>query len=174
MGKPSKLIDVEVSERRETPDRHAYDFTLRMRPERKPQRVSETLVITTNLADKDSVRIPIRGDIRGRILVQPTYAVLAIVDPGKETTRDVVVSAADGAFKIVSATVENSPVQVAVLDGDGGSKIVRLSSIGETAGANGVRLLRIETDDPEQRVIEVPVRYQTKGPIAEQSTAKGN
>jgi hypothetical protein len=173
IGKVSSLIDVQVSDRRDTAERHAYDFALTMRPQRKPQRISETLVITTNLADKDTVRIPIRGDIRGRISVQPSYAVLAIVDPGRETVRDVVVSAAEGSFKIVSAEVEDSPVQVSVVPGEGGSQIVRLTYVGEAAGSNGVRQLRIETDDPEQRVIEVPVRYQTRGPVAEQTSAKG-
>jgi hypothetical protein len=167
-GKDSNLLDVHVSPRRETAERHAYDFTLNMRPERKPQRVQETLVITTSVAGKDTVRIPIRGDIRGRIGVQPMYAVLPIVDPGQETTRDVVVTASEGPFRIVAAEVENSPVQVAVLDGENGSKIVRLSYIGETAGANGVRQLRIETDDPDQRTIEIPVRYQTRGAVAPQ------
>jgi hypothetical protein len=173
VGKPSSLIDVQVSDRRETADRHAYEFALAMRPQRKAQRVSETLVIATNLADKDTLRIPIRGDIRGRIAVQPSYAVLAIVDPGRETVRDVVVSASEGSFRILSAHVENSPVQAAVVPGEGGSQIVRLTYVGEAAGSNGVRQLRIETDDPEQHVIEVPVRYQTRGPVVEQTSAKG-
>ncbi|MGQ0723519.1 MAG: DUF1573 domain-containing protein [Candidatus Eiseniibacteriota bacterium] len=173
IGKPSHLIDVHVSDRRETAERHAYEFALTMRAERKPQRISETLVITTNIADKDTLRIPIRGDVRGRIAVQPSYAVLAIVDPGREAVRDVILSASQGSFRILSAEVENSPVQASIVPGEGGSQIVRLTYVGEAAGSNGVRQLRIETDDPEQRVIEVPVRYQTRGPAVEQTSAKG-
>lgn len=177
LRKPKKthLFDVDVSDRRTGEERNAYDLTVKMRDRRKPQRISETLVIITNLADQDTVRVPIRGEIIGRIRFTPSYAVMAMVDPGQETTRDVVVSTSEGTFRIQSATVPNSPVEVELLpEADGARTTLRLHYIGEEAGANGVRQLEIKTDDPNQALIEIPVRYQTRAPAPKSAaTTKG-
>lgn len=163
--KDSRLFDVQVSERRPGEERDAYDLTVRMSERRKPQRISETLVVVTNVAGKDTLRIPIRGEVAGRISFSPTYAVLALVSPGEEATRDVMLSASEGTFKVLKAEVPDSPVRAEVVpDSQPGRYTVHLTYVGEEAGSNGVRQLRVETDDPDQPVIEVPVRYQTRTP----------
>jgi hypothetical protein len=163
--KDSRLFEVSVSESRPGQDRDAYDLTVRMADRRKPQRISETLVVVTNVAGKDTLRIPIRGEVTGRISFSPSYAVLALVGPGETTTRDVLLSASEGTFQVLKAEVADSPVRAEVLpDSKPGRYTVRLTYVGGDAGANGVRQLRVETDDPDQPVIEVPVRYQTRAP----------
>jgi hypothetical protein len=170
--KDSKLFSVEVSDRRPGDERDAYDLTVRMSDRRKPQRISETLVVVTNVADNDTLRIPIRGEVSGRISFSPSYAVLALVNPGEETTRDVMLSASEGTFQVLKAEVPDSPVRATVLPaGKPGQVTVQLAYVGEDAGANGVRQLRLETDDPDQPVIEIPVRYQTRTPATESGVA---
>jgi hypothetical protein len=171
---PSQLFDVDYSERRMEEGRHAVDFTVHLREKPKPQRVYETLMIATNQADRDTIRVPIRGEIRGRIQFRPSYAVLPMVAPGEEARRDVVLNATEGTFEVLSAAVPDSPVQVELVPKDNGKvTTVRLSYVGEENGANGVRQLHIETDDPDQAVIEIPVRYQTRPAPAAQTTTGG-
>ncbi|HMB70980.1 MAG TPA: DUF1573 domain-containing protein [bacterium] len=170
--KDSKLFSVEISERRSGEERDAYDLTVRMADKRKPQRISESLIIVTNIADKDTVKIPVRGEVSGRISFSPSYAVLALVNPGEETTRDVMLSASDGTFKILNASVPESPVRAEIVpDEQPGRYTVRLTYVGEETGANGVKQLRVETDDPDQAVIEIPVRYQTRVPAGDSGVA---
>jgi len=170
--KESKLFTVDVSERRPGDERDAYDLTIRMADRRKPQRISESLVIVTNVADKDTVKIPIRGEISGRIAFSPSYAVLALVNPGEETTRDVMLSTSEGTFQVLKAEVPDSPVKVEVVPEEQPGRVtIHLTYVGEESGANGVRQLRVETDDPDQPVIEIPVRYQTRVPAEESGVA---
>jgi len=159
----SELFDLEVGKPRQEDDRTVVPFTIRKRMGVRPQRVAETLVVRTNVAGRDTLRIPIRGEITGRIDFKPTYAVLPMVNPGESADRDVILTASEGTFKVTSADVPNSPVTAAVLPGQSPNEtIIRLTYVGEEAGTNGVRQLRIETDDPVQALIEIPVRYQTR------------
>lgn len=170
--KDSHLFSVAVSDMKEGDERDGYDLTVKMNDRRRPQRISETLVVVTNVADKDTLKIPIRGEVQGRISFTPSYAVLALVDPGQETTRDVVLSASDGTFKVKKAEVVDSPVKAEVIpDPKTGHVTIHLTYVGEAAGANGVRQLKIETDDPDQPLIEVPVRYQTRTPAPDSGVA---
>lgn len=170
--KGSRLFNVSVSDRQPGEERDAYDLTIRMNDRRKPQRISETLVIVTNVADKDTLKIPIRGEIAGRISFTPSYAVLALVNPGEETTREVVLSASEGTFKVLKAEIPDSSVRVEVApDATADRTTLLLSYVGQEAGDNGVRQLRVETDDPDQPLIEIPVRYQTRMPVNDSGVA---
>lgn len=159
----SEIFDLEVGDSRVEDDRTVVPFTIRKRPGATPQRVAETLVVATSIADRDTLRIPIRGEITGRINFAPTYAVLPMVEPGQSAYRDVFLTSAQGDFEVRGADVPNSPITVEVMPGEGANQtIVRLTYIGEEPGTKGVRQLRIETDDPVQSLIEIPVRYQTR------------
>jgi hypothetical protein len=162
--KPTELFDVEVGQLRQEGDRDAVDFQVRLRPDLGPQRFSETLVVLTNLpAGRDTLRLPIRGEIVGRITVRPPYAVMRVVPPGEESVRDVTLTAAEGTFHVVSAEVQDNKLGVEVLEQDGGKQtLIRLRYVGEEDGASGVKTLKIVTDDPDQPEIEVPVRYTTR------------
>lgn len=171
-NKDSHLFSVSVSDVKPGDERDGYDLTVKMNDRRKPQRISETLVVVTNVADKDTVKIPIRGEVSGRISFSPSYAVMALVNPGEETTRDVVLAASEGSFKVLKAEVPDSPVKVEVAsDSTPARTTLHLSYVGQEAGANGVRQLRVETDDPDQPVIEIPVRYQTRAPSQQSGMA---
>ena len=145
---------------------------MRLRPDQVPQRISETHVAVTNLADgRDTLKLSIRGEIIGRIGVKPAFAVLRLADPGQESVRDVTLTAAEGTFKVLSAEVEDSPIEVEVFEQNGGSEVViRLRYLGEEPGSTGVKTLRITTDDPNQELVEVPVRYHTRA--ASKTTAQ--
>jgi hypothetical protein len=176
--KPSKLFDLKVQGPTEEDERRVHEFDVALVPGGKPQKLSETLVVVTNQpAPNDTLRFAIRGEITGRIRFVPNFAVLRMVPPGEETTRDITFTASEGTFRIVKAEVADSPVQVEIIPqpGDRQSQ-VRLTYVGEEAGVNGVRTLRVETDDPDQTVIEIPVRYQTRadtGPPATSTRAAG-
>jgi hypothetical protein len=161
---PTKLFDVEISDVESRGDRDAVEFSVRLRPDQIPQRVSETLVAVTNLADgRDTLKLSIRGEIVGRIGVKPAFAVLRLTDPGKEAVRDVMLTASEGTFQVLSAEVEDSPIEVEVFEQNGGTQtVIRLRYLGEEPGSSGVKTLKIRTDDPTQNVIEVPVRYHTR------------
>ena len=170
--KPTKLFDMKVQGPKVEGEREVHEFDVALIPGGKPQKLSETLVVVTNQpAPHDTLRFAIRGEITGRIRFSPNFAVLRMVPPGEETTRDITFTASEGSFKIVKAEVADSPVKVEVFpqQGDRQSQ-VRLTYVGEDAGVNGVRTLRVETDDPDQPVIEIAVRYQTRAETAPPGT----
>ncbi|MGH2571858.1 MAG: DUF1573 domain-containing protein [bacterium] len=162
--KPTELFDVEVGQVRKETDRDAVDFKVSLRPGLGPQRFAETLVVLTNLpAGRDTLRLPIRGEIVGRITVRPPYAVMRVVPPGEESVRDVTLTAAEGTFHVVSAEVQDGKLSVEVLEQEGAKQtLIRLHYVGEEDGAGGVKTLKIVTDDPDQPEIQVPVRYTTR------------
>jgi hypothetical protein len=145
------------------------DFKIRMPAGNKPQRISEMIVVLTNLpADKDTLKIPVRGEIVGRIRVYPEFAVLPVIAPGEETVKDVTLTSNEGTFHVLSAEVPNSPVEIEIVpQKEGRQTLLRLRYVGEEAGTNGVRTLRIQTDDESQGLIELPVRYQTRSVTAQ-------
>jgi hypothetical protein len=162
---PTELFDLEMGEKRVEDDRDVYEMTVKLRPGSEPQKLAETLFVVTNLTgDRDTLKTSIRGEIVGRLTATPSFAVLRMVDPGEEAVRDVTVVASHGTFSVVSAEIEDSPVEVEVLPEEGGAQtILRLHYVGQEPGVSGVRQLRIQTDDPEQSLIEIPVRFQTRG-----------
>jgi translation initiation factor 1 (eIF-1/SUI1) len=161
---PSKLFDLERLGERKENERDVVDLKVRLRPLPKPQKIQEHLVVVTNLpAGNDTLRIPIRGEITGRIVVYPQFAVLPPVNPGEESVKDVSVTAAEGTFTVLSAEVPDSPVTVEIIkQNEGKQYVLRLRYVGEKAGTNGVRNLLIHTDDEYQSLAEVPVRYHTR------------
>jgi hypothetical protein len=162
-AKPSKRFTVETGNKRHEGTRDIVDLKMKLVPGQAPGMIKESLTIVTNLpGDQETLRVPISGDTQGRIRVSPKFAALRIADPGEEVTRDIVVSASEGTLKIKSAEVPNSPVQVELIPESTTQTLVRLRYVGEEPGANGVRQLRIETDDPDQAVIEISVRYNTR------------
>ena len=162
----SELFDVVLGSNQKEGDRNVAEMTVKLRPGAKPQKLAERLMVVTNLeGDRDTLQTFIRGEIVGRVTAYPTFAVLKIVDPGEEAVRDVVISASHGTFKVVSAELTDCPVKVEVLPDPSGTKTtVRLTYVGEEPGVSGVRQLRIRTDDPDEALIEVPVRYNTRVP----------
>lgn len=171
-NKPTKLFEMETAGPRVEGERNVHEFDVALLAGAKPQKLSETLVVVTNQpAPHDTLRFAIRGEITGRIRFHPNFAVLRMVPPGEETTRDITFTASEGTFKITKAEVADSPLVVEIIpqDGDRQSQ-VRLTYVGEEAGTNGVRTLRVETDDPDQNVIEIPVRYQTRADTGPGST----
>ncbi len=172
--KPSEVFDLELTDTRVEDDRDVFEFRVKIRPDVKPQKVTESIIALTNLGgDRDTMKTFIRGSIVGRISPSPTFAVLQMVDPGQEAMRDLVLTASEGTFKVLSAQVDNCPVEVTVIPHEDGMKTtIRLRYVGEKPGASGVRQLRIATDDPEQSLIEVPVRYQTRSPKAAKQPRK--
>ena len=161
--RPSKLFELKIGEMRVEGDRDAIDFDVRLIPGQTPQRLSETLMVVTNLpGDRDTLKMSIRGELMGRIEVKPAFAVLRLANPGEESIRDVALTASEGEFEVLSAVVEESPITVEVLERGGRQAKIRLRYVGEEEGTSGVKTLKIETDDPNQKIIEVPVRYHTR------------
>jgi len=173
-AKPSNRFTVEVGEKRSTGERDEYDLKLKLVPGQAPGMIKESLNIVTNLpAQQETLRVPVNGETIGRIRVSPKFAALRIAEPGEEVVRDVVVAASDGTLKVIKAEVPNSPVEVEVIPESGQQTLLRLKYVGEEPGANGVRQLRIETDDPTQSVIEVSVRYGTRAVPASVPAGQG-
>lgn len=169
---PTKLFDLAPATHSVEGDRDVLQWNVTLRDGVMPQKVNETLVVVTNQpAPNDTMRYFIRGEVSGRIDYSPNFAVLRMVDSGKETTRDITFRAKDGQFKILSAEVPESPVQVEVLAGESGrDATIRLSYTGEEPGTNGMKRLIVKTDDPHQSEIEIPVRYQTRAEAANASS----
>jgi Protein of unknown function (DUF1573) len=165
---PTKIFDLETNPARVEGDRDVHEFAVTLREGVKPQKITESLQVVTNLpAPNDTLRLPIRGEILGRITVSPNFAVLPLVNPGEMGARDLTFRASSGTFNVVHAEVADSPVTTEIhADDTGQQTVIRLIYKGEAEGVNGMRTLRVETDDPEQRFIEVPVRYQTRDPNA--------
>jgi hypothetical protein len=163
-NKPSDLFEMELAGPTDTGERMVHEITLSLAPTAKPQKVSEQLVVVTNQpAPNDTLKYMIRGEIVGRIKYSPNFAVLSMVDPGEQTSRDITFTASEGTFEIVKAEVPDSPVQVEIFPQPNSRQaVVRLTYTGEEAGVNGVRQLVVETDDPEMSEISLPVRYQTR------------
>jgi hypothetical protein len=161
---PTKIFDVERMGERKEGGRDIVEYKVKLRPLPKPQKIQEHLVVVTNLpAGNDTLRIPIRGEITGRIVVYPQFAVLPPVNPGEESVKDVSVTATEGTFKVLSAEVPDSPVKVEIIQQNEGKQyLVRLRYVGEKGGTNGVRNLIIQTDDEYQSLAEIPVRYHTR------------
>ena len=176
---PTKLFDLGTATESTEADRDVHQWNVTLKDGVKPQKINETLVVVTNQpAPNDTLRYFIRGEVAGRIDFSPNFAVLRMVDSGKETTRDITFRAREGEFKILSATVAESPVKVEVISGETGrDATVRLSYTGEEPGTNGMKRLIVKTDDPHQAEIEIPVRYQTRAEAANASSpnrAKGS
>ena len=162
-SEPSKLFTAEVGGAYQEGERDVVEVFVRLIPGLEPQRFNESLMVKTNLTgDQEELKIPVRGETLGRIRVSPQYAVMRVADPGEEVTRDVILTSEQGPFEVVSAEVANSPIEVEVIPSGEAQVVLRLHYTGEEPGANGVRQLRVETDDPEQKVIELPVRYNTR------------
>ena len=170
--KESKMFDLERVGERKAEGRDVVDFKIKLRAHPKPQKIQEHLVVVTNLpAGNDTLRIPIRGEVVGRIVVFPQFAVLPPVNPGEETVKDVSLTASEGTFTVLSAEVADSPVTVEVIrQNEGKQSVLRLRYVGEKSGTNGVRNLMVQTDDEYQALIEVPVRFHTRTQPGEPKT----
>jgi hypothetical protein len=163
LTQPSELFDVERGPKQTADNKDRYDFVVKLRPGAKPQKVNESLLILTNLGGgKDSLKVRVFGDLVGRLSFNVQYGVIPQTETGAEAVRDVEVLAKDGTFKVVKAEVADSPVKTEIIPDPSGKKtVIRLKYVGEEPGTNGIRTLRVETDDPDQKFLEVPVRYQT-------------
>ncbi|MCA9753534.1 MAG: DUF1573 domain-containing protein [Gemmatimonadetes bacterium] len=163
-NKESELFDVRVQGPEPMGDRMVHKFIVSLQPGAKPQKLNEMLNVVTNQpAPDDTLKIMVRGEIEGRISVSPNFAVLRMVEPGEEATRDLTFTSKDGPFKILSAEVPDSPIKVVVEPHPSGRQyLVKLSYTGEEAGVNGIRKLIVKTDDPVQPEFEMSVRYQTR------------
>ncbi len=162
LDQPSELFELVRGGTKVVEGRDQTDFVVKLKPGVKPQKVSEQLVVLTNVSGRDTLRVPIRGDFVGRLSFNVQFGAIPLAEPGAETVRDLEVVAKEGTFKVVKAEVPDSPVKVEVIPGSDGTRTtIRLKYVGETAGTNGIRTLKVETDDPDQGVLEVPVRYQT-------------
>lgn len=163
LDQPSQLFDVKQLPSKTVEGRSQFDFTIKLRPGAKPQKISEQLVVLTNLsAGKDTLRLPIRGDLVGRLGFNVQFGAIPLAEPGAESVRDVEIKSKEGTFKVLKAEVPDSPVQVKIINDPAGNKVtLRLKYVGEAPGTNGIRQLKVETDDPDQPMLEIPVRYQT-------------
>jgi hypothetical protein len=163
-NEPSRLFDVTVGEPAREGDRDVRQIAVRLRDGAQPQKVAEALMIVTDRpSPDDTLRVMIRGEIEGRIHSSTGFVVLRSVDPGESSRTDVTLSVDDGTFKVLSAEVPDSKVTTEIFPSEGGKQtVVAVSYVGQEAGANGMRTLMIKTDDPDQSVIEIPVRYQTR------------
>lgn len=176
---PTQLFDLESTPPRVEGDRNVHEFVVRLREGVKPQKISETLEIVTNQpAPDDTLKLAIRGEIAGRIRVVPNFAVMRMVDPGQETARDLTLTASEGTFNVIRADVQDGPIVTEIHpDENGRQTVIRLIYKGGEPGSNGTVPLVIETDDPDQRLFELSVRYQTRGtgegvhPAAESKSA---
>ncbi len=169
---PSKTFDVTMSEPRVEGDRRIHEVTVRLRTPAKALMVTDLLVMLKNQeGPNDSLRVTMRGEILGRLRPSSSFVVLKAVDPGETTRQDVTISAAEGTFKVLRAEVPKSDVAVTLFPSqDGKQTVVSVSYVGTEPGANGVRNLIVETDDPVQKKLEIPVRFQTKAPRASTPT----
>lgn len=167
-NEPSKVFDVDQVGQHKEGDRDITEFAVRLRSPALPQKLSEILqIVTDQEAPNDTLRVVIRGDIVGRIRTSSSFLVIRTVKVGETGTQDFTLSAAEGTFKVLSAQVLNSPVKTTVFMGEGNKQaVVKLEYTGTKEGENGVRTLVVETDDPDQKQIEVPVRYSTSAPPA--------
>lgn len=162
MDQPTQLFDVTRGETKVVEGKDQIDFVIKLKPEAKPQKVTEQLLVITNLAGRDSLRVPIRGELVGRLGFSVQFGAIPLAEPGAETVRDLDIIAKDGTFKVLKAEVADSPVKVEIVPAaDGMKTTIRLRYVGEEAGTNGIRTLRVETDDADQKFLEIPVRYQT-------------
>lgn len=170
---PSKLFDIAARPMRVEGERDIFSFDVTLREGVRPQKISETIEIVTNQpAPNDTLKLAIRGEIAGRIRVVPNFAVLRMVEEGQETARDITLTATKGTFNVIRAEVADSSIQVETHPNENGRQtVIRLIYTGETPGTNGVRTLTIETDDPDQRLIEMSVRYQTRAAAPEAASA---
>ncbi|MDP7032532.1 MAG: DUF1573 domain-containing protein [Gemmatimonadota bacterium] len=160
----SSVFDFEQSETVREGDRDAVTFTLRMRPGLGPQRISDILFAYTNIAGRDTMKVPIRGEVSGRIEVDPASVFMRTVDSGQETMREIYVTASEGEFRILGVERGDLPVQVEVDSEEPGSSImVRIYYLAEKPGTRGQGNITILTDDPVQGRIDVPVRYRVRG-----------
>lgn len=172
LDQPSQLFDLTRGASKVVEGRVQTDFTVKMKADVKPQKVSEQIVVITNLAGRDTLRVPVRGDIVGRLAFSVQFGAIPLAEPGAETVRDLEIVAKEGTFKVVKAEVPDSPVKAEILPATDGTKTtIRLRYVGETAGTNGIRTLKVTTDDPDQPLLEVPVRYQTAASGKPEKTA---
>ena len=175
MNQPSELFEVTHSEKKVVENKDRYDFVVKLRPGAKPQKVNESLLVLTNLGPgRDSLKVRIFGDLVGRLSFNVQYGVIPQTETGAEAVRDVEVLAKEGTFKVLKAEVPDSPVKVEIIPDPAGTKTtLRLKYVGEQPGTNGIRTLHVETDDPDQKFLEVPVRYQTSAAKTKAATGAG-
>jgi hypothetical protein len=173
-GEPSETFSLETSAVERSGDRDFVEFTVTLNPDQPPQQVNEMLQVVTNLrAPRDTLRLSIRGELTGRLKLSRNFAILPMVTPGEEAVREIEITAREGTFRVLSAEVPDSPVEVAVHpDAEGTRVVLKLRYVGAEPGANGIKTLRVETDDSHQPLLELPVRYQTRAaPRAERAEA---
>jgi hypothetical protein len=175
LDQPSELFEVVRGQKQTADNKDRYDFVVKLRPGAKPQKVNESFLVLTNLpSGKDSLRVRVFGDLVGRLGFNVQYGVIPQAESGAEAVRDVEVLAKEGTFKVVKAEVPDSPVKTEIIPDPSGKKtVIRLKYVGEEPGTNGIRTLRVETDDPDQKFLEVPVRYQTTAAKPKVTTGAG-
>jgi Protein of unknown function (DUF1573) len=170
---PSEIFDLEKRAVREEGERDIHEFVVHLRDGTRPRRIAETLNVVTNQpAPNDTLKVPVRGEVRGRIRVVPNFVVFPMVGPGEEARRDLTITAIEGTFQVLRAEVANSPVAVEIVPHDSGRQaVIQLTYTGQDVAVDERRTLTIETDDPDQQFIEMQVRYQTRLPDPEADAA---
>ncbi|MBZ0270211.1 DUF1573 domain-containing protein [bacterium] len=163
---PTQLFDLEQRPVRQEGERDIHEFVVRLREGTRPRRIAETMHVVTNQpAPNDTLNMPVRGEVRGRIRVVPNFVVFPMVGPGEEARRDLTLTSTEGTFQVLRAEVANSPVTAEIVPHETGRQtVVRLLYTGQDEPIDERRTLTIETDDPDQQFIEMQVRYQTRLP----------
>ena len=141
-------------------ERHkGFLIDIHLTPEAPVGRFSEVITLHSNLKKRPRIDVPVWGNILGKIKVHPGRLSLGSIKKGTSATNKIQLMAVDNHdFKIVK-TESSLPflsICVSISENNGGFELIlkvdKMAPAGRLKGE-----IAIYTDDPDQRIIKVPV-----------------
>jgi hypothetical protein len=153
-----KYLNATTSRFREENSRGIHiDITLK--PEAPVGAFNEVITLHTNLKRRPRIDVPVWANILGRIQVQPDRLSLGTIAKGEKISQSLTVSSHDGKrFHVLKITCDLPFIHLQS-SVDKKNKVVKISGMIDRVSPAGRLSGRIDiyTDDPDQRVIHVPV-----------------
>jgi len=153
-----KYLNATTSRFREENSR-GINIDISLKSEAQVGPLNEVITLHTNLKRRPRIDVPVWANILGRIQVQPEILSLGTISKGRKISQSITVSSNDGKkFHVLKITCDLPFIQLQS-SFDKKNNVVKISGTIDKVSPAGRLSGRIDiyTDDPDQRVIHVPV-----------------
>jgi len=146
-------------------DSLVHRLSFRLRPDARTGVFRARARLKTTHPQAPDVSIRLNGQVHGFFRVEPTSVSFGQLRQGTARTREVhLIGAATGGRQVLSASCSDARIRVEKSGPQGRDYTIRVSLPADTPAGLVKDRLVIETDDPVQPRIEIPVRARIAAP----------
>lgn len=161
---PAETLSYEISEVSSADSlRYRIDFILK--PDAPVGEFRDRISVSTNIKNFTSLPVRLRGQIHGFFQTKPARLSLGQIRQGKTRQRSVTLTACQaGAHHITGISISGDALSASLVTLEEGRSYEVVVTALETLARGSYReVLKIDTDDPDQPEINVPVSVKVAG-----------